>query len=723
MHLLNHFIKKEFDIHEDALLLWRKRIFFTIFLIAILVGALSYIPNMKISFQSGKWLNALVYTIIYLFGITVTFVRVIPFKLRAWSGLLLFYSVGLISLLTIGPVGSGRIVLFAFAILTCLLLGLKAAVIALILNVCTFFLVAWLLYGDYFEFSHLTDYTATHWVANGLTFLFMSTVITVSLGVFVAVLEKNLKKEQSLTTELKLSNEQLERENNERRLVEESLRKSRERYRTLTNNLHVGIYRNTVGHEGKFLEANPAILKMFGFQSRNEFLKINVSDLYQNPDERNAFNEKMLRRGFVRNEELNLKKKDGTYIICSLSAVAVKDEKGEVKYYDGVIEDITKRKQLEAQFQQAQKMEAIGTLAGGIAHDFNNLLMIIQGNVSLMLFDLDSSHPHYEHLENIENQLLRGSDLTSKLLGYARKGKYNFKLIDLNQIVRETSDTFGRTRKEILIQQEFADDLFPIEADHGQIEQVLLNMFINAADAMPKGGQLILKTKNTTHANMTGKLYEIKQGRYVLLSVADTGIGMDREVRDRIFEPFFTTKEMGKGTGLGLASVYGIVKSHGGYIEVESEQGLGTTFSIYLPASDKKISKTKEISAKVEDGNETILLVDDEKLVLDMGTKMLKKLGYTVFEAGDGETAIKIFKENYEDIDLVMLDMIMPGMGGGEVYDQIRKINSDVKVLLSSGYSVDGQATEILQRGCDGFIQKPFGLEDLSNKLKRILAN
>jgi CheY-like chemotaxis protein len=348
--------------------------------------------------------------------------------------------------------------------------------------------------------------------------------------------------------------------------------------------------------------------------------------------------------------------------------------------------------------------------------------MVIQGNVSLMLLDVEASHPHYEHIENIEKQLKRGSDLTNKLLGYARKGKYNVQLTDLNQIIKETSETFGRAKKEIIIHQELAQDLLPVESDRVQIEQVLLNLFINAADAMPRGGELTLKTFNVTHADVHNTPYDMKPGKYVRLTVTDTGIGMSKEVQARIFEPFFTTKDTGKGTGLGLASVYGIIKGHGGYIDVESAPNKGATFSIYLPSSDKQMETIKKQSKQVENGSGTILLVDDEVLVLEVGAKLLQKLGYTVVEANNGKTAIELFKERRESIDLVILDMIMPEIGGGEVYDQIKGINSDVKVLLSSGYSIDGQAAEILQRGCDDFIQKPFGLKDLSNKIKGIMA-
>ena len=503
----------------------------------------------------------------------------------------------------------------------------------------------------------------------------------------------------------------------------DALRESESQYRTLTNNLNVGVYRNTVGTKGKFIEANPAIVSMFGFQSKDEFLAIDVADLYQNPCDRNSFNEKMLSKGFVKNEELNLKKKDETPIKGSVSSVAVKDENGNVKYYDGIIEDISDRKRLESQLQQAQKMEAIGTLAGGIAHDFNNLLMTIQGNASLMKCDVDSDDPHCQSLTHIENAVKSGAKLTRQLLGFARKGKYQVEPISLNQLVKESANTLSRTRKDIIFHYELSEDLSTILADQGQIEQILLNLFVNAADAMSTGGDLFLKTINKTHKNIKSSLYTPKPGKYVQLTVTDTGIGMDRKTQDRIFEPFYTTKEMGRGTGLGMASVFGIIKAHGGYINVESEVGTGTTFNIYLPASNKKAAKSKtEEPNRFINGNGTILIVDDEDLVLGTGSKILEKLGYTVLEATGGMEAVEIYKENKEDVDLVILDMVMPGMGGGKVFDTIKEINPEVRVLLSSGYSIDGQAAEILQRGCDDFIQKPFSINKLSEKVNEFLA-
>ena len=408
----------------------------------------------------------------------------------------------------------------------------------------------------------------------------------------------------------------------------------------------------------------------------------------------------------------------------------IKNGDDKVIGFRGIMRDITERKtaeedrkRLEAQLIYAQRMESIGTLASGIAHNFNNLLMGIQGNTSLMILETDRDHPHYKMLKNIERQVQSGSKLTGQLLGYARKGKYEIKPVDLNKLLQETSDTFRDTRKEIRVHRDFDSDLLGIDADHGQIEQILLNLFVNAADAMPTGGDLYLRTKNVTSKDIVGKPYQPKHGNYVMLEVRDTGTGMDQKTQARIFEPFFTTKGLAKGTGLGLASAYGIVKAHGGYIEVDSEQGHGTAFKIFFPGSNKSLTETKTISDELLTGDETILLVDDEDIVIEAGEQMLSTLGYNVLVARGGMEALEIFKRNYKIIDMVLLDMIMPDMGGGEAFDRMKSINSGVKVLLSSGYSINGQAGEILDRGCNAFIQKPFNLTQLSQKVREVLSS
>ena len=473
--------------------------------------------------------------------------------------------------------------------------------------------------------------------------------------------------------------------------------------------------------EAKIVYANPAAFSLAG-KPEEELLASNFTDLFSSPDRLKI--KTLLDNGLSGPQTISL---DSPVTLndrqVSLHFQPLKDNENKAIV---ILNDVTDQKRMEAQLLQSRKMEAAGSLAAGIAHDFNNLLMAIQGNVSLTLFGMDPSHPNYERLKSIEKQVQSGSKLTAQLLGYARKGKYEVKPVDLNQLVKEIAYTFGRARKEITIYRAFAENLYSIEADQGQIEQALLNLFVNAADAMPSGGSLFLETGNTTHEEMKGKLYVPKPGNYVLLIIRDTGTGMDDETKERIFEPFFTTKEMGRGTGLGLASVYGIIKGHGGYIDVDSEKGVGTTFSIYLPSTKAEANAytaEKEESVEISRGSETILLVDDEQMIIDVSKPMMESLGYEVITAKGGKEAIEVHKTNRDRIDIVILDMIMPDMGGGETYGRLKAINPDIKVLLSSGYSIDGQAKEILERGCHGFIQKPFNLKQLSRKIREILDN
>jgi PAS domain S-box-containing protein len=377
------------------------------------------------------------------------------------------------------------------------------------------------------------------------------------------------------------------------------------------------------------------------------------------------------------------------------------------------------RARLEAQLHHAQKMEAIGTLAGGVAHDFNNLLMAIMGNVSLMLMDLDMGHPHYKKLKDTEECVKSAANLTNQLLGFARGGKFEVKPTDLNALLRNTLDMFGRAKKEIKLHAKYHDDLRTVEVDQSQFEQVVLNILINAWQAMPSGGDIFIQTENI--ADNGGHPFISKKCGHVRIMITDTGVGMDEATRQRIFDPFFTTKEMGRGTGLGLASVYGIIKNHGGHITVDSEPGKGATFSIYLPASEKMIAREPDRIDEVLQGSETVLLVDDDPIIIDVGTDMLARLGYEVLTARSGEEAIDIYRRKKDSIDIVLLDMIMPGMDGGVTFDRLKEINPDILVLLLSGYSIDGRAGRILNQGCSGFLQKPFKIADLSWKISGIL--
>lgn len=382
--------------------------------------------------------------------------------------------------------------------------------------------------------------------------------------------------------------------------------------------------------------------------------------------------------------------------------------------------DISERKRLEEKLAHAQKMEAIGRLAGGIAHDFNNILMGIQGYVSLLLLKMDALHPDVEKMINIQTLVQSGADLTGKLLGFARGGRYELKPTDINALMAKTINLFSRTKKEITVHQKYERTPWTVEVDRGQIEQVLLNLLVNAWQAMPQGGDIYAETQNISIARSSGPV-NLKPGDYLKITITDTGTGMDKNTLQRIFEPFFTTREKQRGVGLGLASAFGIIKEHGGIISAASEPGRGTTFTLYLPSSDKAIPREVHTAKTVLTGSETILLVDDEASIVEVCRDILISLGYKIFTAESGQEAVMIYALNKDKIDMIVLDMIMPGMNGAETYKRITSLHPQARVLLSTGYSGSDQAQKILDMGCSGLIQKPFRIEDLSQKIREVL--
>ena len=417
--------------------------------------------------------------------------------------------------------------------------------------------------------------------------------------------------------------------------------------------------------------------------------------------------------------ELRIRKEDETWAHMEVLASNCLTNPA-IKGIVANMREVSDRKRLEAQLLNAQKMEAIGRLAGGIAHDFNNILMGIQGYISLMLLKMDTRDPDFEKMVNIQTLVQSGADLTGKLLGFARGSRYELKPTDVNTVLAKTVNLFERTKKEITVHQEYEKKPWTVEADRVQIEQVILNLLVNAWQAMPQGGDIYVKTRNCPAAEMTFP-EGLPKRNYMKITVADNGMGMDEETRLRIFEPFFTTKEKIRGVGLGLASAFGIIKEHGGFIDVTSKPQQGTTFAIYLPTSGKKIPKEACVAKTILKGKESILLVDDEISIVEVCHDILVNLGYKIHTAGSGQEALDIYKANQSGIDLVILDMIMPGMNGSETYKQLKAINPDVKVILSTGYSGSDQAQQILDNGCQAIIQKPFRVDDLSQKIREVL--
>ncbi|HOO37677.1 MAG TPA: PAS domain S-box protein [Deltaproteobacteria bacterium] len=508
----------------------------------------------------------------------------------------------------------------------------------------------------------------------------------------------------------------------EHRRAEVALRQSEEKYRTILESIEDGYFE--VDLKGDLTFFNNSFSRIWGYP-KDELMGMNNREYTSENMAKKV--SRVFRQIYYtgkpgRVSDYEIFCKEGSTRILEIYASLIRDSHDKPAGYRGIARDVTERKRLEYQLMQAQKMESIGTLAGGIAHDFNNLLMGVLGNISLMLMGRDEQDKDYERLKNIEQYVMRGSELTKRLLGFARGGKYEVKPTDLKGFIERSADMFGQTKKEIMIHRKFQQDLWAVEVDQGQMEQVLLNLFVNAWQAMPAGGHLYLEGANVELGEEDVEPYGIETGRYVKITVSDTGVGMDDDVRAKVFDPFFTTKDRGRGTGLGLASVYGIVKNHGGFIIVESEKGKGSSFHIYLPASSRSVEQPRGMSEKVKPGAGTVLLVDDEEMIIDVASEMLRRMGYEVLGARNGKDALEMYKKNPGMIDIVILDMIMPEMGGSQTYDRLKAIDPDVKVLLSSGYSRDGQAEEILKKGCLGFIQKPFNMKDLSQKIAEILG-
>lgn len=497
------------------------------------------------------------------------------------------------------------------------------------------------------------------------------------------------------------------------------IRESEERFRSLSENTPDIVF--ALDHEGIFSYVNPAWERILG-HSPSEVIGRKMIDFVKREDSekfQQLFDQVWGEKTIIRDVLGTFLQKDGKEKIFSASGAPNFDPDGNVSSLVGILRDITEQALLESQLRQAKKMEAIGTLAGGIAHDFNNLLMGIQGYTSLILMTMDETHPFYEKLDGINQQVRSGVDLTRQLLGFARGGKYEVRPVNINLILQKSTEMFGRTKKEVRIHSQIQEDLWTVEVDQGQIEQALLNLFVNAWQAMPGGGSLYLKTRNIVITSYGSD--QPRPGKYVKISIRDTGEGMEEKVIERIFEPFFTTKEMGRGTGLGLAMVYGIIKSHGGSIFASSQKGQGSTFSIYLPASDKKMVPEEKSQEKPIRGQETILLVDDEEVILKVTREILESLGYLVLSANSGQEALSLFREKHHEIDMIILDMIMPDLKGSQTYDGFKEVSSPVKVLLSSGYSIDGQAALLIERGCKAFIQKPYTVSELSQKVREVL--
>jgi two-component system, cell cycle sensor histidine kinase and response regulator CckA len=464
-------------------------------------------------------------------------------------------------------------------------------------------------------------------------------------------------------------------------------------------------------------------LSMLQSEDPKAVLELRLSELFLHQEQRDHFFEELRSTGRVQDLEIAMVRKDGTVVWCQALASAKLDRDGGIEWIDGVLEDISERKRLEEQLRQSQKMEAIGTLAGGVAHDFNNLLTAIIGYANMSKEVIGPEDPLHDFMDNILKASGKASRLTQSLLAFSRKQVISLRPISLNETVHRFEKLLARViGEDIQFKLALSDSEPVVLADSGQIEQVLLNLATNARDAMPGGGILSISTHTLEIEEHLSTPLAMKPGRYAVLAVSDTGSGMDEKTKQRIFEPFFTTKAIGRGTGLGLSIVYGIVKQHGGEINVYSEPTCGTTFRVYLKLVDAAPESEPEILPdRAVGGNETILLAEDDPMVRELYATVLRRSGYQVLEAVDGIDAVESYGKNPGKIHLLLFDVIMPRLNGLEACAEIQKLAPGVKVLYSSGYT----DAIIHQRPLfeDGiqFISKPAAPTELLARVRRTL--
>ncbi len=509
-----------------------------------------------------------------------------------------------------------------------------------------------------------------------------------------------------------------------RRQAEEALKESEEKYRTLVENINVGIYRSNPDFLGTFLQANPAMIKIFGYASDKEFLGASVADFYQNRKDRELFLREMVQQGFVKDKELRMKKKDGASIVVSCTGKIQYDAQGGMQWIDGVMEDITERKQVEEEILKTSKLESLGILAGGIAHDFNNILTAIIGNISLARKMAPSESKVLTRLEEAEKASRRAQDLTQQLLTFSKGGAPVKRVASVADLLRDSA-SFVLSGSNVRCDFSIPRDLLPVDIDEGQISQVINNLVINAKQSMPQGGTISIQAENVTVGGQAVEPgLQLRDGNYIKITIQDRGAGIPEEHLDKIFDPYFTTKET--GSGLGLTTTYSIIKKHDGYVTVKSKVGVGTTFALYLPASEKKTERVKRIQQEPLPGHGKVLVMDDEEIVRDAAGSMLRELGYDAAFARDGSEAIDLFRKTVEAggrFDAIIMDLTIPGgMGGKEAVTRLLALDPALKVIASSGYSNDPIMADYKKYGFSAIVPKPYEIEDLRKALHGVIA-
>ncbi len=689
---------------SDKLAFWRERVLFIIIVLVVLFGTVLAIPMVGIGYLEGDWLIAGLDVLAWFSAIFILYHRNIPIAYRTWTIYFIFYVFGITFLHSFGLNSAGHIWFFRGSIIVGVMLGMRHAIVAVFLNsILLIFVAVLILTGSSAWVSQDTN-ALRLWFVVMANFMITNTIITFVVVLLLDGIDKLLFESRETVNTLRESEEKLKG--------------------TFEASPDPMVVYDTKGHPQYI---NSAFVEVFGWTMEElagkpiPFIPDDQKDICR--QQINA----LFDAGNIVELETTRLTKHGKIINVLLKAALIKGPDGRPKGTIVNLADITESKKLEKQLRQARKMEAIGTLAGGIAHDFNNILQIISGYADITIMDKDKGSSDHANLQVILDAAGRAAKLIRQLLLFSRKVDTATKILNPNQEIRQVVNILSRTiPKMIRIQTDLSENLWNIKADPVQIEQVILNLGSNAADAMPSGGTLTIRTVNIRiNSGTTNDLADMRPGDYVLITVSDTGCGMEKDIVEHIFEPFFTTKDVGEGTGLGLASVYGIVIKHRGYITCQSRPGKGTQFKIYMPAVDKTegIIEDIEDTATLTGGTETILIVDDEATIRGFSSKALGYFGYSVMECSNGEQAIDIYQYGHNDIDLILLDIGMPGMGGYKCFEKLLAFDPEARVLIATGYNKDENMTKVLEKRAAGYLGKPYKLSVLLKSVRKALDN